>query len=149
MGRGRWALVLLALSAALAGCGGGDDDSSKTSGSGNGGEGGGGADCKDADQALTDAARLHVANLKVAEDGGEGEGEGVGDRITVNVCRTTEEDATAEVVVYGMRDDSVRDVRHRLRLIKVGGLWQVTDDVDATRCQPGRGHQDFSGDTCV
>ena len=146
MSRARWIVVLCLLSSALAaGCGG--DDSKQ---SGGGGAGGGGKDCKDADKALTDAARAHIGPLKVATDGGEGaEGaDGTVDRITLDVCRTTDEDATAVVIVYGMRDDSIRDVRHQLRLIKVGGLWQVTNDLDTRRCQKGRGPQDFTGEYC-
>jgi len=145
MARARRIVVLCLLSSALAaGCGG---DESKQSG---GGGAGGSEDCKDADKALTDAARAHIGPLKVATDGGEGaEGaEGTVDRITLDVCRTTAEDATAVVIVYGMRDDSIRDVRHQLRLIKVGGLWQVTNDLDTRRCQTGRGPQDFTGEYC-
>ena len=145
MRRGRGLLMLCLLSAApVAGCGG---DDRKQSG---GGGAGGGGDCKDADTALTAAARGHVGPLKVATDGAKGaEGaEGQVDRITVDVCRTTDEDATATVIVYGMRDDSIRDVRHQLRLIKVGGLWQVTNDLDTRRCQKGRGPQAFTGEYC-
>lgn len=143
--RGRWILALLALAAALVGgCGGDDSGRGKQAGGGGGAAGGGGGNCQDADKALTDAARGHVGPLKVAKDGVGGDV----DRITLDVCRTTDENASAEVVVYGMRDKAIRDVRHRILLIKVGGLWQVTDDVDARRCQQGHGHQEYSGDLC-
>jgi len=135
MRRGCRVIVPCLLSAALAGGCGGDSES---------GAGGGGADCKDADKALTAAARGHAGNLEVAAAGREGDAQ----RISVDVCRTTDEDATAVVIVYGLRDDAIRDVRHRLRLIKVGGLWQVTDDLDSRRCRQGRGPQQFSGDVC-
>ncbi|CAN5526976.1 hypothetical protein BH20ACT17_BH20ACT17_08820 [soil metagenome] len=132
----RWVLVLFAVSAVLAaGCGG--DDSKQSGGAAS--EAAGGKDCKDADKPLTDAARGHVAPLKVGTDI---------DRVTVDVCRTSDEEATAVVIAYGMRDDSTRDIRHQMKLIKVGGLWQVTDDIDSRRCQPGHGAQEFSDQYC-
>jgi hypothetical protein len=138
--RGRKLVALLVAGALVgAGCGGSDGKSgSSGSGGGNGERGnvfGGGGDCKGADDALRKAARDHVAGVDA-------------DSITVDVCRKDDEDALATVTVNGLRDDSVRDVRHELRLIKVGGLWQVTDDQDSRRCQKGRGHQEFSGEIC-
>ena len=145
MGRGRWLLVLCLLIALLgAGCGGDDDKSSGSSGEASG-EASGGGDCLQADEDLTKAARDHVGPLKVATGGGE---EGSVDRISVDVCKKSDEEATAVVIVYGMRDDSIRDVRHEVGLIKVGPLWQVNNDLDTRRCQKGRGQQDFSGDIC-
>lgn len=139
-------LVACLVAAALAAGCGGDKDSKKSGGSSRSLTGGnvfgGGGDCKDADAALTKAARDHPAPLKV------GPGEGDAKRITVEVCRTTDSDATAIVTAYGLRDDSIRDVRHELRLIKSGGLWQVTDDQDSHRCQKGRGPQQFTGYGC-
>ena len=136
MRRGRWVLVLFALCAALAaGCGG--DDSGQSGGAAS--KAAGGKDCKDADKALTDAARGHVGTLKVGTDI---------DRVTADVCRASDEEATAVVIAYGMRDDSTRDIRHQIKLIKVGGLWQVTDDLDSRRCQPGHGAQEFSDQYC-
>jgi len=152
MGRGRRLLVLCLLIALLgAGCGGDDDKSSGSSGAASGeaggsasGEASGGGDCLEADEDLSKAARDHVGPLKVATGGGE---EGSVDRISVDVCKKSDEEATAVVIVYGMRD-SIRDVRHEVGLIKVGPLWQVNNDLDTRRCQKGRGQQDFSGDIC-
>jgi len=141
---GRWILVLLALAVFVAGCGGDSGGGGSGSGGGGGAAGAGGGDCKSADRAVIAAARGHVGPLTVAKDGVGGDV----DRITVDVCRTTDENASAEVVVYGMHDKSIRDVRHRILLIKVGGLWQVTDDIDARRCQQSHGHQEYSGDLC-
>jgi len=135
--------ALLVTAALSAGCGGDDDKGS----SGGGGDGqadsgdsvfGGSKDCKDADDTLKKVAREHVAPL-TEEDV---------DKIEVEVCRTTDENATAKITVYGLQDDSIRDVRHDIRLIKTGGLWQVTDDFDTRRCQSGRGPQEFSGTFC-
>ena len=138
-GGGPLALCLAGMALAAAGCGG--DGGSGKSGAGATAAPG---ECLDSDAALSRAARSHVGNLKVGPDGGEGDA----DRITVDVCRQDADDATATVVVYGLRDDSIRDVRHQLRLVRSGGLWQVTDDLDTRRCQQGRGHQEFSGDIC-
>ena len=137
-------VACLATVALAAGCGGGDGDSKRSSGGSSAGGNvfGGGGDCQDADAALTKAARDHVTPLQV------GAGENDAERITVEVCRTSDADATAIVTVYGLRDDSIRDVRHEIRLIKTGGLWQVTDDQDSRRCQKGRGQQQFTGSSC-
>lgn len=136
-------LACLASAALAAGCG--DDEAKKGSSSDGGGNVfGGGGDCKEADAALQKAARDHVGPLKLASGGAEGDAE----RITVELCRTSEDDATGIVTVFGMRDDSIRDVRHEIRLIKSGGIWQVTDDQDTRRCQPGHGQQHFAGSIC-
>lgn len=138
--------VLLAAAAIGAGCGGGD---SKSSGGSSGDSGGGGGnvfagkgDCKDADDVLKKAARDHIIPVKVAA------GAGNADKVTVDVCRTDDENATAVVVVNGLHDPRVKDVRHEIRLVKTGGLWQVTDDADTRRCQPGHGSQQFAGSVC-
>ncbi len=142
----RSSLLLACLAAAALAGGCGDDDEQKSSGgsSGPGNVFGGGGDCKDIDAALQKAAREHPGPLKVATDGGEGDV----DRITVDICRTSDDNATAVVTVFGMRDDSIRDVRHEIRLIKSGGIWQVTDDQDSRRCQKGHGQQTFGGTSC-
>lgn len=136
--------ALLAAAAIGAGCGG---DDSKPSGASSGDSGGGNVfagkgDCKDADDVLKKAAGDHIIPVKV------GAGTGNADKVTVDVCRTNDENATAVVVVYGLHDPRVKDVRHEIRLIKTGGLWQVTDDADTRRCQPGHGSQQFAGSVC-
>lgn len=137
MPRSRRAFALCLLGASLvAGCGA---DKQRGAGGSNAARSSGG--CKGADNALIAAARGHVGALRAGPAGDA-------DRITVDVCRTTDQDATATVIVYGMHDRLTRDVRHEVRLIKVGGLWQVTGDQDTTRCQKGHGHQDFSGFQC-
>jgi hypothetical protein len=76
--------------------------------------------------------------------------EGDADRVEVIVCKTSDTRATATVTVFGQRDDSVRDTRHELVLDKlVVDGWVVSNDVTTYRCQPGRGHQDFSSELCV
>jgi len=145
-------VVCLVAAAVAGGCGGDDDKSSggpgggETSSDNPGNVFGKGGDCKDSDAGLEKAARDHVASFKVAEDGAP-EG-GSADRISVDICRTTDDEAIATVTVFGLRDDSIRDVKHEMRLIKSGGIWQVTDDQDSQRCQAGRGQQEFSGSRC-
>jgi hypothetical protein len=137
-------VACLALAALVAGCGG-DHKKSSAGASGGANRGnvfGGGGDCKDADAALKKAAADHVIPVTV------GRGKGQAAKITVDVCRTTDENATATVEVFGLNDPRVRDVHHEIRLVKTGGLWQVTDDADTRRCQPGHGSQQFAGSVC-
>jgi hypothetical protein len=139
-------VACLAVAMFVAGCGGSDSKGSSSGGSGGGGDGksvfGGGGDCKDADDALKKAAGDHVIPVKV------GSGKGNADKITVDVCRTDDDDATATVVVYGLHDPLIKDVRHDIGLVRTGGLWQVTNDSDTRRCQPGHGAQEFEGSIC-
>jgi hypothetical protein len=120
---------LLAVLAA-AGCGG-DDDQAK--------------DCRPGDAALEAAARDHVDTIVIAGKAVEGDA----DRVTVDVCRTSDEEATATVTVLGVRDDSVRDQRHQLTLERRDGRWAIVRDLDTQRCRKGRGHQDFSSLRCT
>jgi hypothetical protein len=115
---------------AVAGCGG--DDRAQTR-------------CDPADAALKAAARKHVDTIVVGAKAVEGDAQ----RVTVDACRTSDEDATATVTVFGVRDDSVRDQRHQLTLERKSARWVVVRDLDTQRCRKGRGHQDFSSLKCV
>jgi hypothetical protein len=102
--------------------------------------------CRPPEPEIHNAARAVAGDITVARPGVEGDA----DRIEVVVCKTTDSRATATVTVYGQRDDSVRDARHELVLDKlVAQGWVVSSDVTTYRCQPGRGHQDFSPDLCA
>jgi hypothetical protein len=58
--------------------------------------------------------------------------------------------ATADVVVDGLADDSVRALRYELALERVeAAVWRVVSATWSQRCQPGRGHQEFSAALCV
>jgi|GEM_PF-3593991 len=121
--------VLAAL--AVASCGGDDKKVSTTCQPGS-------------DAALEAAARSHVKTIIVGiKEVGEA------DEITVDTCRTSDEDATATVTVKGIRDDSVRDQRHQMTLAKRNGRWAIVRDLDTLRCREGRGHQDFSSLQCT
>jgi len=114
---------------AAAGCGGDDK-----------------ASCEPSDDAaLTAAARKHVDTIVVGAKAVEGGAQ----RVTVDACRTSDEDANATVTVFGVPDDSVRDQRHRLTLERKDGAWVIVRDLDTQRCHKGRGHQDFSSLRCV
>ena len=58
----------------------------------------------------------------------------------------------SEVVatLVGLQDDSVRDARYTLEFQKdkAAGDWRLRAVDYAQRCQPGRGHQDFSPKSC-
>jgi hypothetical protein len=101
--------------------------------------------CLSDDPALTAVARDHANVVVVGAKVVKGEA----DRVQVDTCRTSDEDATATVTVFGIRDDSVRDQRHRLTLERQNARWVVVRDLDTQRCRKGRGHQDFSSLKCV
>ncbi len=102
------------------------------------------------DGALMAAARQHVRNIDVSGDGTPANSEeGQADRVEVDVCRSSDEDGRATVTVLGLRDDSIRDVRHVMVLEKRDGTWVIVRDGDSYRCQQGRGQQDFEPKRCV
>jgi hypothetical protein len=58
----------------------------------------------------------------------------------------------SEVVatLAGLQDDSVRDARYTLEFQRGDDeLWRLRAADWAQRCQPGRGHQDFTATDCV
>jgi hypothetical protein len=101
-------------------------------------------DCESGDRALEAAAREHVKVIVI----GARTVKGQADRVQVDICRTSDENATATATVFGIRDDSVRDQRHRMTLERKDGRWVVVRDLDTQRCREGRGHQDFSSVLC-
>jgi hypothetical protein len=97
------------------------------------------------DPALEAAAREHAKVIVVGAKVVEAEA----DRVQVDTCRTSDENATATVTFFGIRDDSIRDQRHQLTLERKSARWVVVRDLDTQRCRKGRGHQDFSSLQCV
>ncbi len=58
--------------------------------------------------------------------------------------------ATTSLVLDGLADDSVRARRYDLTLSRrPDGTWRIDTARWAQRCQPGRGHQDFTPELCV
>lgn len=122
----------LLLGVVLGACGSDENDKTAT-------------ECLSADPEIEAAAREHAKVIVVGAKvvGGEA------DRVEVDTCRTTDENATATVTVFGIRDDSIRDQRHQMTLERRNARWVVVRDNDTHRCRKGRGHQDFSSVKCV
>ncbi len=70
------------------------------------------------------------------------------DRVEVQVLAETSYEATALVTALGLADDSVRDERLRLTYAPYGPTWELVAAGRQTRCQPGRGHTDWSDALC-
>ncbi|MGH3136819.1 MAG: hypothetical protein ACRDPV_10055 [Gaiellaceae bacterium] len=56
---------------------------------------------------------------------------------------------TVVVTLDGLFDDSVRAERWMLGFEEEAGVYTLTAALREQRCQPDRGHQDFSADDCV
>lgn len=56
---------------------------------------------------------------------------------------------TVVVTLDGLLDDSIRAERWTLGFDETDGVYTLTAALWEQRCQPGRGHQDFSADDCV
>ena len=56
---------------------------------------------------------------------------------------------TVVVTLDGLQDDSVRAQRWTLTFTPDGDVYELTAAEWAQRCQPGRGHQDFTPEACV
>jgi hypothetical protein len=57
--------------------------------------------------------------------------------------------ATVVVTLDGLFDDSVRAERWTLTFTPDGDVYELTAAEWAQRCQPGRGHQNFTPEPCV
>jgi hypothetical protein len=128
----RRALLTAALLAglALASCGGDDKEANK--------------DCQPgSDPALEAAARAHVDKIIVGAKPVDA------DKIEVDACRTSDDEATATITVLGVKDKAVKDQRHQATLEKRNGKWAVVRDLDTQRCREGHGHKGFSSLQCT
>ena len=56
---------------------------------------------------------------------------------------------TVVVTLDGLADDSVRTERWTLGFEEAGGVYTLTGALREVRCQPERGHQEFSAEDCV
>lgn len=96
------------------------------------------------DRALLLAVREHEEDVKLPD----GPDKGNAGRLTISACQTSDTEATATMTVFGLKDDSTRDIRHGMKLQVKNGKWVVTGDAHTRRCQPGRGSQEFSSGKC-
>ena len=74
--------------------------------------------------------------------------DGEADRVTVDVLRRSDAEATALVTAFGLRDDSIRDERLLLTYAPFDGQWELVAAGRQVRCQSGRGHADWSDRAC-
>jgi hypothetical protein len=56
---------------------------------------------------------------------------------------------TVIVTLDGLLDDSIRAERWTLTFVSEGDTYRLTEAAWAQRCQPGRGHQNFSPEPCL
>jgi hypothetical protein len=96
------------------------------------------------DRALLLAVRAHAGPITLPN----GPDKGNASRLTISACQTSATEATATLTVFGLSDESVRDIRHGVKLEQRGGKWDVTGDAHTQRCQPGHGSQEFSNSKC-
>jgi hypothetical protein len=73
----------------------------------------------------------------------------VGDARTLQASAGPEGSGPVTVTIDGLLDDSVAALRLAFALAREGDTWTVTEAGWTQRCQPGRGHQDFSPEPCV
>ena len=97
------------------------------------------------DRDLLLAIRAHAGPIKIKT----AKGEGNAGRLTISACQTADGEATATLTVFSLTDDSVRDIRHGMKLEKKGAKWDVVGDAHSYRCQKGRGSPEFSSAKCA
>ncbi|CAN5117330.1 hypothetical protein BH20ACT16_BH20ACT16_15500 [soil metagenome] len=98
------------------------------------------------DRALLLAIRAHPQPTVVITNS---EKKGNAGRLTISACQTSATEATATLTVFSISGESVRDVRHGMKLESRGGKWTVIGDADSRRCYEGRGSQEFSNARCT
>ena len=96
------------------------------------------------DRALLQAVRAHAGPIVLRSDKERGNAA----QLTITACQTSETEATATLTIFGLRNESIQDMRHGVRLERRAGKWTVTADAHSRRCQPGRGSREFSTARC-
>ncbi|HVF78309.1 MAG TPA: hypothetical protein VNA28_08420 [Solirubrobacteraceae bacterium] len=69
-------------------------------------------------------------------------------RLTITACQTSPTEATATLTVFSISGESIRDVRHGMKLEKRAASWTVIGDAHSRRCYEGHGSQEFSSARC-
>lgn len=64
------------------------------------------------------------------------------------ICQVGSDTAVATVTKQ-TADDSVAAIRHVMTLQLRQGAWRVITDLHIQKCQPDRGHQSFSRESCI
>jgi len=67
----------------------------------------------------------------------------------ISVAYPTRETSTIVHTVVGLADDSVAALRQRIELRRTSNKWDIVWVGRQSKCQPGRGHQDWSAKSCV
>ena len=96
------------------------------------------------DGALLQAVREHAGPIVLRTDKKRGNAA----QLTITACQTSESEATATLTIFGLRNESIQDMRHGVRLERRAGKWAVTADAHSRRCQPGHGSREFSTARC-
>ena len=91
---------------------------------------------RSAAMAATEFLRLDERMAARTTIGGKASAEGTGPQTIV-------------VTLDGLLDDSIRAERWTLAFDEEEGVYTLTAALREQRCQPGRGHQDFSAEECV
>jgi hypothetical protein len=60
----------------------------------------------------------------------------------------TRETAVIVQTIIGLADDSVAGMRHRIELVFRQNKWEIVWIGRQSRCQPGRGHQNWASGRC-
>ncbi len=97
------------------------------------------------DRPLLLAIRAHAGPIVLPT----AEKRGNAGRLTITACQTSDTEATATLTVFSLSGESVRDIRHGMKLERRAGKWTVIGDAHSRRCYEGRGAQEFSGERCT
>ncbi|WP_414586988.1 peptidoglycan-binding domain-containing protein [Scytonema sp. PCC 10023] len=66
----------------------------------------------------------------------------------ISVAYLTRETAVIVYTIIGLGDDSVAGMRNRIELKRNQNKWEIVWVGEQYKCQPNRGHQDWSGSLC-
>jgi len=66
----------------------------------------------------------------------------------ISVAYPTTETAVIVYTIIGLADDSVAGIRNRIELKRNQNKWEIIWVGEQYKCQPNRGHQDWSGSLC-
>jgi hypothetical protein len=91
---------------------------------------------RSAEMAAAEFLRLDERTVVRTAIEGNSEGEGGGPRTVI-------------VTLDGLLDDSIRAEQWQLEFEQTDDAYELSSAVRTLRCQPGRGHQDFTAEPCL